>query len=189
MINRLGHCASYHTTEELETELTFEANKGSRATPYGMHLSNEDAPMWVGWNAMSIPRDEHLHKIWYLPHINQSPTSNAVVVETMKRSLRVAVESGKQSIAVTYDLAIAKLAMQIQAEEKPTFDDGSFHIELALFSAFGKVIDESGGPHILNECEVLAKGSITGFTKGKNYKRCKRLHKLLALAMEILHFV
>ena len=74
--------------------------------------NNEDTPMWVGWNSMLIPKDDHLQKIWYLPQINQSPTSTAVVLETMKRSLCIASESGKQSIAVTYDLAIAKLAMQ-----------------------------------------------------------------------------
>lgn len=111
----------------------------------------------------------------------------------MKRSLCIASESGKQSIAVTYDMAIAKLAMQIQSEEQPVFDRvfvalGSFHIELALWNAFGKVIAESGGPHILNECEVLAMGSLNSFIKGKNYKRCKRMHELLALAMEIVHF-
>ena len=111
----------------------------------------------------------------------------------MRRSLCIASESGKQSIAVTYDLAIAKLAMQIQAEEQPAFDNvfvalGSFHIELALFSAFGKLISESGGPHILNECEVLDKGTGNGFIKGKNYKCCKKMHELLALSMEILHF-
>lgn len=128
-----------------------------------------------------------------MPQINLSPTSNAVVVETMKRSLDIAAECGKKTIAVTYDLAIAKVAMQIQAEETPVFDNifvalGSFHIEMALLSAYGKFIAESGGPHILNECEVLAKGSINSFNKGKNYKRCKRMHELLALAMESLHF-
>ena len=141
-------------------------------------MLHEDTPMWVGWNAKVIPNDKRLQKIWYLPQINQSPTSNAIVVETMRRSLRIAAESGKQSIAVTYDLAIAKLAMQIQCEEQPAFDNvfvalGSFHIELALFSAFGKIIAESGGPHVLTECEILAKGSVNGFIKGKNYKRCK----------------
>jgi hypothetical protein len=141
---------------------------------------NKDTPMWVGWNALRVPCDERLHKIWYLPQINESPTSNAVVAETMRRSASIASESGKESIAVTYDLAIAKIAMQIQSEEQPAFDRvfvalGSFHIELALLNAFGKVIVESGGPHILNECEVLAVGSLNGFIKGKNYKRCQKI--------------
>ena len=111
----------------------------------------------------------------------------------MKRSQDFAEDSDRGSIAVTYDLAIAKIAWQIQSEEKPRFDNvfvalGAFHVELALFGAFGKVIAESGGTYILNESEVLASGSLKSFHKGKNYKRCKRMHELLALAMEVLHF-
>ena len=82
--------------------------------------------MWAGWNA----RRESLNtsNIWpssaqstqgifYLPQINQSPTSIAVVSETLKRALAFANQSKRDSIAVTYDLAIAKIAMQLQAEE------------------------------------------------------------------------
>ena len=111
----------------------------------------------------------------------------------MKRSLRIASEGQKENIFVTYDLAIAKLAMQIQAEEKPTFDKifislGSFHLEMAFCSALGKITEESGGPHILDECNILAKGSLNSFLRGKSYKRCKRIDELLALAFEILNF-
>ena len=43
---------------------------------------------------------------------------------------------------VTYDLAVAKIAKQIQATEKPLLDDvflmfGSFHIEMSYFSSLG----------------------------------------------------
>ena len=34
----------------------------------------------------------------------------------------------------------------------------------------------------------MAKGSINSFLIGKSYKRCKRMHELLALVFEILHF-
>eukprot|EP00794_Sanderia_malayensis_P002176 gene2176-2472_t len=100
--------------------------------------------------------------------INMSPTSHAVVAETLKRSMQIATECGKQGIVVTYDLAIAKIAMQIQDEEMPLYDKvfialGPFHVEMALFNAFGKYISESGGPHVLNECLVLAKGSTKLF--------------------------
>ena len=47
---------------------------------------------------------------------------------------------------------------------------------------------ESGAIHILNESLVLAAGSTNGFIKGKNYNRCQRIHELLSLAFEILHF-
>ena len=39
-INRLGHCASYSTIEELETELTFEVTREKRLTPNGMSLNS-----------------------------------------------------------------------------------------------------------------------------------------------------
>ena len=41
ILNRMGHCASYSTVEELETELTFEANKNSKQTPFGMKTTTE----------------------------------------------------------------------------------------------------------------------------------------------------
>ena len=84
---------------------------------------DKSTPMWVGWNSMLIPRDDSLQKVWYLPQINSSPTSNSVVIETMRRSLQAAKECGKKSIVVTYDLAIAKMAMRIQAEKSLEFDE------------------------------------------------------------------
>ena len=36
ILNKLGHCVSYHTVEEVETEMTFEANKKGVLTPHGM---------------------------------------------------------------------------------------------------------------------------------------------------------
>ena len=41
ILNRMGHCFSYSTVEELETELTFEANKNSKETPFGMKTTPE----------------------------------------------------------------------------------------------------------------------------------------------------
>ena len=77
--------------------------------------------------------------------------------------------------------------MQIQAEEKPTFDKifishRIFSSRNVFFSVLGKIIEESSGNHILDECKILAKGSIN------SYKRRKRMLALLDLAFEILHF-
>ena len=36
---RLGHCASYHTITENENEITIEATKSVKATPFGMSLN------------------------------------------------------------------------------------------------------------------------------------------------------
>ena len=65
---------------------------------------------------------------------------------------------------------------------------GFFHIELSFFKAVGKFLDESGGPHLLVESGILASGSLRGFIEGSNYKRCKRVHSLLCLAMQSFHF-
>ena len=61
-----------------------------------------------------------------------------MVEETLKRLQKVAAECNKYNTSVTYDLAIAKVAMQLQAEEKPTYDNvfihlGPFHITCAFF--------------------------------------------------------
>ena len=95
--------------------------------------------------------------------INLSPTSNTVVLETLTIAQKIAQESNRDEISITYDLAIAKLAFKIQSEESPRFDNvfvllGSFPIEMAFFHALGKFVEESGGSTILNECGVIANG-------------------------------
>ena len=104
-------------------------------------------------------------KVWYIDQIKQSSTSNTVVIETLRRAMKIAAECKMNSISVTFDLAIAKVAYQIQATESPAFDSifinlGAFHIELAYLNAIGKYISESGGPFILTESGVLASGSL-----------------------------
>ena len=145
--------------------------------------------MWVGWNSKFDQSAKSTQNIWYLPQINESPTSHAVVAETLKRAIQIADECGKTQIASTYDLAIAKMALQIQKAESPLYDRvfvnlGAFHVELAFFCAVGKYIAESGGPFILSESGVLQSGSLKGFINGKAYNRCKRLHELLSASME-----
>ena len=76
---------------------------------------------------------------------HQSPTSTAVVKETMKRAQQLAVECGKCEITLTNDLAIAKMAMEIQIEEVPTSNNifvtlTSSHIEMVFFIVIRKHI-------------------------------------------------
>ena len=39
IMNRLGHCASYHTMEEVEIEGIFQSTKQNLVTPVGMKLN------------------------------------------------------------------------------------------------------------------------------------------------------
>ena len=158
-----------------------------------LHVAPMSTPLWAGWNSSNFSDTSIVHKVWYLPQINQSPNTTSVVTETMNRAQRIAHECNKKYIAVTYDLAIAKVAMKIQATEMAKYDNilinlGAFHVKMAFLKVLGKFIDESGGPYILNECSVLQKGSTKVFLSGTHYNRGKRIHQLLAVTMEILHF-
>ena len=125
--------------------------------------------------------------------INASPTKKSVVIETMKQALPVANEYGQEFMQVTYDLAIAKVALQIQSVERPRFNRlfmyfGTFHIDLAYYKGVGKFIEKSGVSNIMIDCEILAGGSLSGFITGKHYNRCHKLHTLLSLELQILHW-
>ena len=89
---------SYSTFEEL-TELTFDATKEKRLTPNGMSL-NPANNIGVAFDNFDIyvetvsGKDTLRDTVgFYLPQINQSPTSVAVVAETMKRAQKIAEEN------------------------------------------------------------------------------------------------
>ena len=84
--------------------------------------------MWAGWNSRYGPQEESKPKFWYLKQMNESPTSTSVVAETLKRSQKVAEECNIYNISVTYNLAIAKVAMQLRAEENSTYGNVFIHL-------------------------------------------------------------
>ena len=53
---------------------------------------------------------------------------------------------------------------------------------MALFHAYGQSIADSGRPHISRESTKL-------FQTDKNYKHCKCMYEMLALAKEKLHYL
>ncbi|KAG1693158.1 Complement component receptor 1-like protein [Nymphon striatum] len=153
----------------------------------------ESIPMWTRFNAWNYV--DHLPKqvVLYMPNIDRSPTNDDVVVETLSITQKCAEECGQPYGVVTYDLDVAKRAVKIQVAERPRFDNifimfGSFHLQMCLFRAIGKLIKESGMVEMLVEANVLASGSLNGFLECKNFNRCKRLHPMLALALKTLHF-
>lgn len=151
-----------------------------------------NTPMWVGF-CHKISNDNSVkQKISYLTPINASPTNPSVVYETMRQSQLIAKECQQTYMQVTYDLQITKVAYQIQSVEKPNFDDlfihmGAFHTMMAYFKALGKFIDDCGLTHMMVESNLLASGSVNGFIIGKHFNRCKRLHPLVSLGLQVLH--
>ncbi|GBP63869.1 hypothetical protein EVAR_39530_1 [Eumeta japonica] len=71
--------------------------------------------MWVGYKAKILRDDSKIEKVECLTQINNTPTDPGFVKETMRRSLQIASECGKNFFSVTYDLAIAKIALRIQS--------------------------------------------------------------------------
>ena len=75
-------------------------------------FSKETQLMWVRCNGKKESDTfRKTQKFFYLPQMNQVLTSTSVVAETLKRMLKFADYFKKESVAVTYDLAIAKIAM------------------------------------------------------------------------------
>lgn len=156
------------------------------------HMMNR-TPMWRGWNSLVVKDTLPLQEIGYMENIELPPTRLDVVRETLIRSQKVALECGEEYSIVTYDLAIAKPALQIQDQESPMFDNvficfGAFHICMTYFSCLGYILQSSGGADVLSTAGVLASGSVRGFIGGKHFNRCKRIHPLFALALQVLHF-
>ena len=92
-------------------------------------------------------------------------------------------------MAITYDLAIAKIAIQIKKEESLVYSNifialCLFHVGRANFNGFNKIISESEGPYQLQECQV----SIKLFLSGLSHNKCKLLHGILATSFEVMHF-
>lgn len=102
-------------------------------------LNMENTKRWFAWNSECVVDDMNpIQRIGYLPNINMSPTSDAVVRKTMDLSLDIAKECGQNYIIVSYDLAIASKAFRIQAEMAPDYDKlfinlGAFHTQHSYF--------------------------------------------------------
>ena len=98
--------------------------------------------MWHGWNSLKEVDINPQQKVFYMQHIKLPKTRNDAVKDTLRQSQIVASKCNEPYALVTYDLAVAKIAKQIQATEKPLLDDvflmfGSFHIEMSYFSSLG----------------------------------------------------
>ena len=120
-------------------------------------MFQNNIPTWIGWNLTvdNLPR----HTIGYMDNYSLPPTRLDAVAQTMKTSEKIAAECGETYAEVHYDLAVAKLAIQIQAEESPVYDNificfGAFHVQMAHFAAIEAFLTDSGGPQVLASCSL-----------------------------------
>ena len=111
-----------------------------------------------------------------------------VVAQTIKTSQKVATGCGETYAVVHYDLAVAKLAIQIQAEESPVYDNicvcfEAFHVQMTYFEAIGTFLTDSGESRVLTDVSVLARCSLNGFLSGRPHNSYKRIHVLPSLVL------
>lgn len=111
----------------------------------------------------------------------------------MNESIQASKECIQEYVPVAYDLAIVKIALQLQANNSiGNFNRlfvhlGAFHIQMAYFKAVGKFVDECVLTSIMSSADMLAAGSVNSFISGKHFNWCKRIHPITALAIHILH--
>ncbi len=154
--------------------------------------SISNTPVWSGWNSVFTSDPLPPQTVGYMQNIGLPPTRSDVVKETVTQSLKVTDECGEKYIPITYDLGIAKPALQLQDSFKPKFYRafvmfGAFHIMYRCLEVLGYYLDGSGADSILVESGALAKGSVNGCLLGRLYNRGKRLHVLLATALRMKH--
>ena len=80
------------------------------------------------------------------------PTREDVMKEILKRLQRVIKEWVNKYAIVTYDLAVAKIARQIQIQNSPEFHAcfiqfGQIHTILSLYSSVGIILEGSGAAY------------------------------------------
>jgi len=74
--------------------------------------------MWTGYNSLTTTNHGSLQKMFYLTPINMSPTNSTVIYEAMVQAQKIANECNQTFMSITYDLAIAKVALQISNNRK-----------------------------------------------------------------------
>ena len=123
-----------------------------------------------------------------MQHIKLPPNRIDVVKETLRQSQVITSECNEPCALVAYDLAVAKIAKQIQASEKPLFDNvfirfGPFHAKMFYVSSLGQIIEGCGGTYVLMKVEAVAPGSLNKLFGSKMYNRCRRVHILFSTAL------
>lgn len=75
----------------------------------------DSVPMWLGYNCMRSSDHSEKQKIEYL--------LPAVVNDTLNMAKEIVKKCQQPEIIVKYDLAVAKMTMQIQEQEKPLYNE------------------------------------------------------------------
>lgn len=157
------------------------------------YLNVPNTSIWSAFNSKIFEDDSPVQRVSHLKTINASATDNRTVHKTLMVSKSVQMEAGQEFIESTYDLNMAYKALQLQSVSRPEFDSifihlGSFHLQMNYFHAVGKFIEDCGLTNVMVNAEIIGTGSVNGFVAGTHFNRCKRLHTIVTLGLQILLF-
>ena len=116
-------------------------------------------PMWVDWILKLIPRDDEKQKIWYLAQINMSQYPIQSFLKNWKN--HYLYQQNQNHYLSHWNGAIS-----------------------CLRSIYCRIWWTSRTERMSCTCQRI----YETISEGENYKRCKRMYKILALAIEKLHF-
>ena len=140
-----------------------------------------------GWNSRIHHDKLPQQSIGYMENIALPPTRLDVVQETVHLAQKVARECGEKYTIVSYDLATAKPALQIQSLESPK-NLMMYWFLSEHFSSCWHTLAHWIYPWIIRWCWDSMHCWCIWFCKGKHYNRRKGLHLILATGLQILHF-
>ena len=75
---------------------------------------------------------------------------------------------------------------QTHGEDKFLIMFGGLHVEKALWTALGKILNGSGWTEILTEAEIATSGTVDSFLKSSHVTRTRHVHQISALTLSKL---
>ena len=112
------------------------------------------------------------------------PPNKSTVNEAMERCRSAANFKRMPFIQLVGDQPVYALMVELKSENKDRFCSvlpvlGSFHIQMAFMNTIYKRFADSGLSHVVVAAGLVQAGSVESALKGRHYKRCMRIHKLL----------
>ena len=126
---------------------------------------DKTVPDWTSFNYLTNQSDDskQVHKIYYLPAINASPTENDTVFELLKQSKCKAEELGLDENDIVLDQAIYAKATEIlsnpvnsELRKIIVLSLGAFHTTCIFLSTIGKRFADAGLKDWILESRILS---------------------------------
>jgi len=159
---------------------------------HGLVNSAQNVPEWTGWvSATAKERHVQPSNIRYLKPIMHPITQLSTIQECLKLAMDITQQIGQDHTFVTFDLAAAKLALNLVWADSDKYKSvtvhlGAFHTMCSYMGAIGRMMTGSGFEEVVINSGVCASGSLDQVLTGKHFNRAIRVHGHVLSALERL---